>query len=100
MALTFQWLLEHIELASQASSVNEIRMRNAIVIQRIQQEIQKGETEPPPSLSPDTKELDEAWNRLEQTAQKPDIDAQMRRDLLVVLANLDCMYQIMRWGKK
>jgi len=100
MALTFQWLLEHIEFASQASSVSEIRMRNAIVIQRIQQELQKGETEPAVSLSPDTKELDEAWSRLEQGLQKPDVDAQVRKDLLVVLANLDCMYRIMRWGKK
>jgi hypothetical protein len=100
MALTYQWLLEHVEFASQASSVSEIRMRNAIVAQRIQFELQIGETEPVPSLPPDTKGLDEAWSRLEQAIQKPDIDGQLKQDLIVVLANLDCMYRIMRWGKK
>jgi hypothetical protein len=100
MALTYQWLLEHLELASQASSVSEIRMRNAIVIQRIQQELQRGETEPSSSLPSDTKELDEAWGRLEQAIQKPEIDYQLKKDLVIVLANLDCMYRIMRWGKK
>ncbi len=92
--------MEHIELASQASSVDEIRMRNAIVIQRLQQEIQKGDTEPQLPPPRDTKDLDESWGRLEQEVQKSDINEQLRHDIIIILANLNYMYQLTRWGKK
>jgi len=100
MAVTLQWLLEQVELTSQASTVSAMRVRNAIVLQRIQQEIQAGETEPQQPPPKDTKDLDEAWDRLEQLTQKPDIEIQLRSDLIIVLANLDYMYRLSRWGKK
>jgi hypothetical protein len=100
MALTYNWILEHLEFASRASSVDEIRIRNSIVTQRIEQELRGGDIEPQQPPPRDTRELDAAWERLEQTAQRDDIDGQVKEDIMVVLGNLDIMYKYTRWGKK
>ena len=96
MAISFDWILDKLNWASKASSLNEVLVRNSIISQRINQEIGLGEKEPL-SVIKDTKKLDEAILRINQ---KTDIDMQLKSDINTILEDLNAMYILSRQGKK